>query len=131
MSGRKQPTIVTDTFTVLEKKKDKSGDHIQNRDNNHIKHLADPKKCPNASSDIRKQALTFLAGKNAAESLIMTAGSTSDATFVPIKKRRSGTLAGMVDYPLLEEQQKRANMKLFRFVVHANVAFSIAENWFF
>ena len=35
-----------------------------NRDNNHIKHLSDPRKCSATPSGVRQQALIYLAGKN-------------------------------------------------------------------
>jgi hypothetical protein len=90
---------------------------LQNRDNKHVKCLADPKQCPNAPAEVRKQALIYLAGKNASDTIFVSAShtmtpaemgndamSTVDATtaLVPVKKRKLGTLAGMVDYPLSE-----------------------------
>jgi len=60
-------------------------------------------------------------------------GTVSDDTSAPgvlaVKRRRN--LDGFVDYPLTEAQQARANVKLFRFIVHANIAFAAAENWYF
>jgi hypothetical protein len=80
--GKNCPTIATSNFTYLEKKDDKSNrywleckhcptgsDRLQNHDNKHIKHLADPKQCPNAPADVRKQALIYLVGKNAGDSI--------------------------------------------------------------
>jgi hypothetical protein len=64
-----------------------------------------------------------------------------------VKKQKTGTLSGMVDHPLSEEQKKWANVKLLQyesiiflrygahngssFIVHANVTFSVTKNWFF
>ena len=140
--GRKHPAIVSSNFMVIEKKNDKSNrywlqcnhcpddsNRLQNRDNKHIKHLADPKQCPNAPAEVRKQALIYLAGKNASDAIFVSAShtttpadmgndemSTVEATtaLVPVKKRKSRTLAGMVDYPLSEVQKARADVKLFR-----------------
>jgi hypothetical protein len=108
---------------------------IINRDNKPIKHLADPKLCRNAPPDVRKQALMYLAGKKAGGALVMEfttsepsngvtpaikgadAMSTGDGStqIVAVKKRKTGTLSGMVDYPLSEEQKKRADVKLLRY----------------
>jgi hypothetical protein len=46
--------------------------------------------------------------------------STVDATtaLVPVKKRKSGTLAGMVDYPLSEVQKARADVKLIKSCIY-------------
>lgn len=69
--GRPTAPIIRDNFTVLEKVDNKSnrywykcnhcddngaGAQIQGRDNKHVKHLTDPKKCPNAPPDVRKLA---------------------------------------------------------------------------
>ena len=105
-----------------------------NRDNKPIKHLADPKLCASAPPDVRKQTLMYLAGKKAGGALVMeftTSGPSNGATpaerstdamstgdgstqIVAVEKRETGKLSGMVDYPLSEEQKKRADVKLLR-----------------
>jgi hypothetical protein len=42
--------------------------------------------------------------------------STGDGStqIVTVKKWKTGTLSGMVDYPLLEEQKKQADVKLLQ-----------------
>jgi hypothetical protein len=94
-----------------------------NHDNKPIKHLADAKLCPNAPPDVRKQALMYLAGKKAGGALVMEfttsepsngvtpaerstdVMSTGDGStqIVAVKKWKTGTLSGMVDYLLSEE----------------------------
>ena len=45
-------------------------EHLQNQwDNKHIKHLANAKQCLNAPSEVQKQVLIYLAGKNAGDTL--------------------------------------------------------------
>jgi hypothetical protein len=98
-----------------------------------FKDLADPKLCPNAPTDVQNQALMFLGGKKAGGALIIQTTtselmngatpaimgidgiSTSDSSsqvIVVKKQKATGTLAGMVDYPLTEEQKKQADVKL-------------------
>ncbi|KAG1844794.1 hypothetical protein DFJ58DRAFT_843899 [Suillus subalutaceus] len=55
--------------------------------------------------------------------------STSGGTAQAPQKRKN--LFGFVDLPVTPEQVTRANFKLFRFIVHANIPFLVAENWFF
>jgi len=150
--GRPPPSIVTANFTQLEKVDNRSnrywwkcnhctsgaGAHIQGRDNNHIKHLTDAKKCPNCPPGIRKEARIFLAGRGVKDMFLdpITAvpscsGNESSSSVIAIKRKRPDTLDGFVDYPLAEAQQVRANVKLFRFIVHANIAFATTENWYF
>ncbi|KAF8225744.1 hypothetical protein L208DRAFT_1408030 [Tricholoma matsutake] len=50
-------------------------------------------------------------------------------SLVPIKKQKSGALAGMGDYPLSEVQKARADLSLL--FTPNDVAFSVSENWFF
>ncbi|GLB43923.1 hypothetical protein LshimejAT787_1501070 [Lyophyllum shimeji] len=83
-------------------------------------------------------------GKNVNNEIVMSApqvegNSGSDGNdrdqsqvgaIVP-KKRPRTTLAGLVDFPLTEAQKQRADVKLFRFIVHMNIAFSVTENWYF
>jgi hypothetical protein len=134
--GRPPPSIVTANFTQLEKVDNKSnrhwwkcnhcadggaGAHIQGRDNNHIKHLTDTKKCPNCPPGIRKDARISLAGKGVKDTFLdpITAvpscsGDESSSVMMAVKRKRPDTLNGFVDYPLTEAQQARANIKLFR-----------------
>jgi hypothetical protein len=107
-----------------------------NQDNKPIKHLANLKLCPNTPPNVQNQALMFLAGKKAGGALIIKAMtsvpmngaspaimgidamSTDDSStqVVAVKKRKATrTLAEMVDYPLMEEQKKRADVKLLQY----------------
>ncbi|KAH0831080.1 hypothetical protein J3R83DRAFT_13626, partial [Lanmaoa asiatica] len=133
MSGRPPAKILTDHFKQLEKLENKSnrhyyeckycgpngaGNRIEGRDNKPLKHILTCSAAPQAA---RNAVQTYLAsktpvlelpdadGESAAKSLERAAGSTQ----IP-KKRRSGTLAGFVDPPLSQNQQERANVKLFR-----------------
>jgi len=141
--GRPAAPIIQANFTVIEKVDNKShrywykcnhcadgtgGSRIQGRDNNHVKHLTDPKKCPNAPEDVRKEARIFLAGKGGQHAFfgISSAAGTSVDTAISLDsspptnsvvvaaKKRKSTLDGFVDYPLTPTQQSRANIKLFR-----------------
>ena len=140
MPARRPPLpIVSANFMQLEKVDNKSnhywwkcnhcsnngaGAHIQGHDNNHIKHLTDTKKCPNAPSDVCKMAWIFLVGKgiknafsdpiNAVPSASAD-GTVSDDTSAPgvVAVKRRWNLDGFVDYPLTEAQQAHANVKLF------------------
>ncbi|VDB95632.1 unnamed protein product [Peniophora sp. CBMAI 1063] len=49
------------------------------------------------------------------------------------KKRARGsmTLDGWIDYPLTDEQIHEANLRLFRFVVSANIPFTAVDNHYF
>ncbi|KAF8122147.1 hypothetical protein EV363DRAFT_1148590, partial [Boletus edulis] len=128
---------------------DGPGTRIENRDNKPLKHLIDPIKCPLAPQSARNAARTYLASK-ASEPLPDPIGGSMasvpetvsleddpDATNVVVQhpskvlKRPSGTLLGYVDPALTAGQQERANVKLFRFIVHANIPLSAIENWFF
>ena len=72
--GAKHPAILTNNFTNSWKLPNQTNHYavdcrycpdgtplMINRDNKPIKHLADPKLCPNAPPDVRNQALMFLA----------------------------------------------------------------------
>ncbi|KAG1843775.1 hypothetical protein DFJ58DRAFT_853522 [Suillus subalutaceus] len=47
---------------------------------------------------------------------------------VVLGKRKMGPLSGYMDYPLTKEQHSRTNVKLLRFIIDANIAFSAGEN---
>jgi hypothetical protein len=132
--------ILTDNFTNFQKLPNQTNCYevdccycpngtplMTNCDNKPIKHLADPKLCPNAPSDVRNQALMFLAGKKAGGALIiqttmsepmngstpaimgiyaMSTGDSSSQVVVVKKRKATGMLAGMVDYMLMEVQKK-------------------------
>jgi hypothetical protein len=136
IGGRPAAPIIRANFTVLDKVDNKSNcywykcnhcnndNRIQGRDNNHVKHLTDPKACPNAPAEIRKEARIFLAGKGirdagtielATSSIPENDGSTS---LVVTKKWKTMTLDGFVDHPLTPAQQVQANVKLFRSVLN-------------
>jgi hypothetical protein len=84
--GAKHPAILIDNFTNFRKLPNQTNRYevecrycpdgtppMINRDNKPIKHLANPKLCPNAPPNVRNQALMFLAGKKAGGALIMEA----------------------------------------------------------
>ena len=138
--GRPPPLLVQQNFSVIEKVDNKSnrywlkcnhcpdggpGSRIQGRDNNHIKHLMDPKKCPRCPVDIRKEARLFLAGKGIMEPPVdgsitspssPTISAESGVVTVTKKRKGMGSLDGYVDHALTPGQQLRANVKLFRYV---------------
>jgi hypothetical protein len=99
-----------------------AGARIQGRDNNPAKHLTDPKKCPNAPPEVRREARIFLAGKGVNNAFLdpITAVPTSlidvpaSNAVIAIKKRKASTIDGYVDHALTPAQQARANVKLFR-----------------
>ena len=147
--GAKHPAILTDNFTNFQKLPNHTNRYavdyrycpdgtpsIINHDNKPIKHLADPKLCPNAPPNVQNQALMFLAGKKAGGALIMqtttsepmngsmpaimgidamSTGDGSSQVIVVRKQKATGMLAGMVDYPLTEAQKKQADVKLLRY----------------
>ncbi|KAH7918268.1 hypothetical protein BV22DRAFT_1024864, partial [Leucogyrophana mollusca] len=151
--GRPPAKILTDHFKQLDKVDNKSnrwyyecnycgsnppgGARIEGRDNKPIKHLIDPKKCPNAPQSVRNVARTYLAAKSSdvlLPEMISEAAaspSTDDGAIVTAPKRQRGTLLGFADVALTPAQQDRANVKLFRAIVHANIPFSVVENWYF
>jgi hypothetical protein len=101
---------------------DSPGAKIEGRDNKHVKHLTDPRKCPNAPDNVCKDARVFLAGKgDKGDIVVVTSGDldpldrqeSSDAQNVRIVKKRKG-LEGVVDYALTPAQKQRADVKLFR-----------------
>jgi len=136
--GRPLDSIITQNFTKLKKLDNKTNHYeleckhclakIVNRDNNHIKHISDLKKCPNVSADIRQQALIYLAGKNVNNAIAISGpvtedeptssgkhqGQASGSEVIIPKKRPRTTLAGMVDYPLTDALKQHADVKLFR-----------------
>ncbi|KAH7905945.1 hypothetical protein BJ138DRAFT_975070, partial [Hygrophoropsis aurantiaca] len=148
--GRPPAKIITDHFKQLEKVDNKSnrwlyecnycgpngaGARIEGRDNKHVKHLLDTKNCPNVPQSVRNAARTYLAAKTSDVLLPETISDTvsvADAVVTaPKRSKGSGGLLGFVDVALTPTQQDRANVKLFRFIVHANLPFSMAENWYF
>ncbi|KAJ8579829.1 hypothetical protein M405DRAFT_939003 [Rhizopogon salebrosus TDB-379] len=74
-----------------------------------------------------------IADENSTSSLDpSTSGDTAQGhNDTPVLSNKRKNLFGFVDLPVTPEQATRANFKLFRFVVHANIPFSVAENWFF
>jgi len=138
--GRTFPAIVTDNFTVSKKRDDKTNRYelkcnhcstvIINRDNNHIKHISDAKKCSSVPPENRQHALIFLAGKNVNNDIVMSVpaahmedpdnngpehqNGASASAAVPKKQKARETLAGLVDFPLTDHQKQRTDVKLFR-----------------
>ena len=142
--GRPPPSIVSANLRKLSKVSNKSNRHwwkcnhcpdgsagsrIEGRDNNHIKHLTDVKKCPNAPAHVRKEARIFLAGKGVKDAfsdpitgVLSFSGNTSASgadqpisdDLVAVNGKRKRTIDGFLDYSLTEVQQARANVKLFR-----------------
>lgn len=138
-------SIIQANFTMLEKVSNKShqywykcnhcldgstGSGTQGQDNNHVKHLTDPKKCPNAPADVQKEVRILLAGKggnNAFFDLAAVLGTSAESAIpldsmspkvgsssvVSIKKRKRNSLEGFFHYALTPAQQNQANIKLF------------------
>ncbi|KAF8840053.1 hypothetical protein BDN67DRAFT_1011772 [Paxillus ammoniavirescens] len=149
-AGRPPAKIITDHFNQLEKVGNKSGwwyyeckycgpsgvgTPIENRDNKPLKHISN---CPNAPQSTRNAVCTYMASKtidlqlpDPIQETPSATGSEESTQLVKAPKRRVGTLMGYADTPLTQAQQEPTNVKLFRFIVHANIAFSAAENWFF
>ncbi|KAI5982192.1 hypothetical protein EDD15DRAFT_2181436, partial [Pisolithus albus] len=115
------------------------GCQIEGRDNKPLKHLLDHEKCPNASQAVRNAVRIHLATSKGGEFLLPEpVCNPGDSTIVtaqrvkkPVMRRQNGTLVGFMDAPLTPAQQDNANVKLFRFIVHANVPLSTFENWYF
>ena len=117
--GHPAAAVITRNFTCLETVANKSGcyywkcnhcpdgtpgAHIKEHDNKHVKHLTDPRKCPNASKSVRKETHIFLAGKGDGGDIAEMAPNqeqqeSSDAQAVMVVKKRKG-LEGIVDYAL-------------------------------
>jgi len=163
--GRTFPAIVTENFTIDKKRNDKTNRYelkcnhcskiIINRDNNHIKHLSDARKCPGVPPENRQRAMIFLAGKNINNNIVMSApatqtdlvpdnnraedqngvpGSMSAAVptqVIPKKRKTRETLAGLVDFPLTDHQKQRTDVKLFRsatiYIKRSNLLISLTR----
>ncbi|KAH7904807.1 hypothetical protein BJ138DRAFT_984466, partial [Hygrophoropsis aurantiaca] len=124
---------------------------IQGRDNNLVNHLIDHQRCPNCPAENRQDARVFLAGKSLANPSIaqpaviapgITASiassstsaqsvTSSTSTVIARKRQRNGTIQGYIDHALSSAQQTTANVKLLRFLIHANIAFRATENPYF
>ena len=132
--GRPPPKIVSENFRQVGKVNNKSNrwyyecihcntaEHIEGRDNNHIRHLTDTTKCPNVPAIVRNAARTYLAMKSAEAALpdaplLDGSSSTGHTVGKQIGKRGHSSLLGYVDHsPLTTAQQERVNIKLFRSV---------------
>lgn len=144
MAGRPPAHIITANFTTLEKVNNKSGRYwykcnycddgpgarIQGHDNRHIIHLTKTSECPNCPANVRQEAHIFLISKGNGDASINVIDAAPPAPPAPlssalgitqapgvvtvVKKRKSSTLAGFVDYPMVDGQKARANLKLFR-----------------
>ncbi|KAG0696472.1 hypothetical protein DFH29DRAFT_1025548 [Suillus ampliporus] len=148
LAGRPVPSFIANNFNRGEKVDNKSGryywsckhcpdaPHIQGRDNQLPNHLI--QKCKTCPAEIRKQAHMFVMGKAGGENAVefinsdtINASPTpqgSSETVALGKRKKKSTLMGFVDYPLTQEQHSRVNVKLLRFIIDANIAFSAGEN---
>ncbi|KAF8645091.1 hypothetical protein AX14_009283 [Amanita brunnescens Koide BX004] len=127
------------------------GAQIQGRDNNLANHL---KECLKAPQEARKDARVFLSNKVQTEGSgpsdvlpsMNSSGTSSSSQAVTesgrsgnlavtavsgVKKRKSNSLIGYVDVAMTKEQAARANSKLIRFFIHANIPFSVAGDEYF
>ncbi|KAG2140572.1 hypothetical protein DEU56DRAFT_717544, partial [Suillus clintonianus] len=112
---------------------------VEGRDNKPLKHILDRNTCPTAPDHARTDVCTdcnYLTTKNRNKALLLPPIVDADSSSSPSgdmakapQKRKN--LFGFVDLPVTPEQAIRANFKLFRFIVHANIPFLVAENWFF
>ncbi|KAJ7789251.1 hypothetical protein B0H14DRAFT_2310221, partial [Mycena olivaceomarginata] len=124
---------------------DSAGACIEGRDNKLPNHLADNRKCPNAPSRARVEALRFMndkkntsapatdsSGGTETDPVITDVDRATDAAPPPQKKRKlaQGLISGFVDHAMTEAQKNSADRKLLRFIIHANVAFRSTENEF-
>ncbi|KAF8191856.1 hypothetical protein K438DRAFT_1762438 [Mycena galopus ATCC 62051] len=147
-AGRKPADFNLNHFTRLETKGGKTnrhyynpntlGDHIEGRDNNLLNHISDSRKCPNAPTTARGEALRLLASKKplvhseqsdsavAMDVDTVTAPSLSSSS--QKKRKLQGTLDGYVDQPMTVAQKNNADRKFLRFLIHANVSFRSAES---
>ncbi|KAG2742505.1 hypothetical protein P692DRAFT_20879194 [Suillus brevipes Sb2] len=109
---------------------------VEGRDDKPLKHILDQNTCPTALDHARTEVRNYLAIKNGNQALLLppivdadSSSSPSGDTAKAPQKRKN--LFRFVDLPVTPEQAIRANFKLFRFIVHANIPFLVAENWFF
>ncbi|KAJ6591877.1 hypothetical protein B0H10DRAFT_2233193 [Mycena sp. CBHHK59/15] len=162
--GRKAPDFNNNHFTCLEPKGGKSnryywkckycgdnpnshGAHIEGRDNNLLNHIQDNRKCPNAPTTARAEALRILASKKPLTEPAATESASPGSTVIdadaitapndaasapPVAekrtKRRQGTLDNYVNQPMTIAQKDNADRKWLRFLIHANVSFRSSEN---
>ncbi|KAK0440901.1 uncharacterized protein EV420DRAFT_1222791, partial [Desarmillaria tabescens] len=128
---------------------------MEGRDNAHIIHFTDPKKCPNAPAHVRRDARIYLSAKGGNHAITFitedggpsaedtgrdddsgsitasASGITATSNVIAVKRRKSGTLEEYgLDHGLTDTQKQRADVKLFRFFVHANIAFYAADDWY-
>ena len=121
------------------------GARIEGRDNNLLNHLANPKRCPNAPGRVQNLARVALAAKGQPKAGVplpdetshptATSESATSPTAEPsqnpsdtsIKRKRANTtsLEQFFDYPLTPEQEKCANIKLFRYVMSTSLHFHL------
>ena len=127
-------SVITSNFTRLESVPNKSGRYfwrcnycsenspgarIEGRDNKHVKHLTDPRKCPNAPDNVCKEARVFLAGKGDGGDIVAVIPGdpdrqeSSNSQSIRVVKKRKG-IEGVIDYALTPAQKQRADVKLFR-----------------
>ncbi|KAG2062466.1 hypothetical protein BDR04DRAFT_1165185 [Suillus decipiens] len=147
LAGSSVPSFITDNFNRGEKVDSKSGRYylsckhcpdalrIQGRDNQLPNHLIH--KCRTCPAEIQKQARLFVMDKASGEDVVEVINSNRiDSSPTPqgaaepvmLGKRKKCTLNGFVDYPLTKEQHSRANIKLLRFTIDADITFSASEN---
>ncbi|KAJ6459107.1 hypothetical protein C8R45DRAFT_843648, partial [Mycena sanguinolenta] len=152
-AGRKPPAFITNNFTHLGKQTGKTGCYdwkcnhcgddddskgtkLEGRDNILPNHISDSRQCLRAPSNVRSEALRFMADKKKAQSTdqddaVIDVDATEALTeTVPCKKRRAlqGSLDGYVDQAMTTGQKNSADRKSLRFLIHANVPLQSAEN---
>ncbi|VDC01418.1 unnamed protein product [Peniophora sp. CBMAI 1063] len=135
---------------------DSPGRRIEHRDNALLEHLAN--KCSKADSSRRRAALLALeqqgkhtkvkapakAKSSGSRQVALAEGDNEDGHGVDggeevgqkrrrfeVRDRRIDELDGYIDVAMTEEEQRIGNILLFRFIVHANLAFRISEDAFF
>lgn len=148
--GRLLDPFYAANFTEVQSKENRSkrkihmcnhcSKELEHRDNRLANHIASSSACSNAPAASRTAAHVLLAGKKSGKKRPadtddeLNSASTprkDSASEPPKKKAKTQTnLDGVVDHPMTQAREDSANRKLFRFFVHANIAFIQANNIF-
>jgi len=128
--GRPKDPFIYENFTRHEKRGNKTRHWVlkcnycsslaEHRDARCLQHLASPDRCPRAPQDARNKANSLMVAK---------AGLSEDS--VPALSGNKRKLDEFLEQPFTKEEVSEANVKLFRFIVHANIPFIAAKDDFF
>ncbi|THH03675.1 hypothetical protein EW145_g6098 [Phellinidium pouzarii] len=127
-----------------------TGSSLLHRDNRLLNHISDRQTCPTAPVDVHELALQKIDGKKVSEGnsqtdilknakdMMASEEVTSEASSLSTqtstgKKRKlaNATLTAFLEKPLDEKTSEEYDRKVLHFLIHANVAFNVAEDDYF